>query len=500
MPNSGNSFLARTNRRQRYYSEFSGFLWVFVLLAFSSGFSLFLLARYGIPTFLVTLIGIFVGLVYLVISLKSLAVPFYMTVLSIGGLRFLVAIKAPLLPDLYLDRIMLLWLILIFMIKFFAEGRRLKGPYLLDILILAHGSYILGRIWAFGFESFSPWTSSILLPYSIYFFSKNIIETKRQLQILYILLIVLGFYYSVSSIAQKYQVDAILYPTYMRIPSTGWPGRSTGPYSNPGIFGMVLGMILPIHLYFLAIIHKHYIKVLLWFSMAVGLLGLYFTYTRGAWMCSISGIVTVVILNRQYYFRSLIPVLMLAPIFGVLFLGLNQDAFMKDRVENDETIEARLGVSVTALRVWKDYPFFGCGSFRYDIVRHNYIEPVKVPGFKVIRFVQYRHTTIHDMYLGPLAEDGLVGMGLVLAIYLVNVRNLLRIYRRRSNGDHFAIFIIPLFLGVMVSYLNGGFTQSFRYAAIMGTMLFMTSGIAAGYDPEKFESEFLIPEEPSGPA
>ena len=482
----------RTNRPPIGAAGTNGPLVLGLMALASLAVSYVLLSRLGIQLFSAVLIGIVVGVIYLFLSFRSLAIPFYIAVLSIGGFRFLLNMQVPMLPDLYLDRLMVLWLLIVFMIKFFAEGRRFKGPYALDIALLVHGTYIFMRIWAYGFEVFTPWTQSILVPYMVYFFAKNIIETKRQLQILYVLLLLVGFYYSVSSIAQKFHIDAILYPTYMRLPSVGWPGRSSGPYNNPGIFGNVLGMILPINLYFLSILKSRPWRAALMVNVALCFLGLYFTYTRGAWICTAAGLFVVVLLNRKSYLKALTPLAVVVPILGIVFLGLGQDKFMKERVENEDTIGARLGTMVTALRVWRDHPFLGCGSYRYAAVRGQYIEPVNVPGFPTIQFVQFRNNSAHDMYLGPLAEDGLVGVGLMFLIYFLNARNLFRIYRRARLGDRFAIYIIPLFAGVMVSYLVGGITQSFRHAAIMGTMLLMTAGIAAGYDPEKYESRVLV--------
>ncbi len=476
----------RTNARL-YSLIGTGLLFCIVLAG-----SYIILPRLGIQRFTFALIGTVFGLIYLVISFKTLAVPFYLTIFAIGGLRFIWSIQAPFLPDLYLDRIMLLWLLLVFMVKFFAEGKWPKGPYGLDWLLLAHGLYLLARIWAYGFVAFNPWTRSVLVPYLIYFFAKNIIDTKEKIRGLYIALLILGLYYAITSVAEKFNINSLLYPTYMRYAVTEYIGRSNGPFLNPGIFGNTMGMILPINLYFINTIKSRIMKVLLMLNMMLSFVGLYFTYTRGAWMCSLAGLAVVVLLNRKYYLRTLLPVGLLVMIVGLGVLGTGRDTFMKQRVENEDTIGARLGTAVTALRVWKDNPFLGCGSFRYPVVRENYVEPVNIPGFKTIRFVQFRKNAIHDMYLGPLAEDGLVGVGMMFGIYFMILRVYVRKFRWRKHGDHFAVFIIPLFTGVLVSYLVGGFTQSFRHATIMGTMLMMTAGIANGYTPEETRPEDVV--------
>ena len=93
------------------------------------------------------------------------------------------------------------------------------------------------------------------------------------------------------------------------------------------------------------------------------------------------------------------------------------------------------------------------------------------------------------MYLGPLAEDGLVGMGLQVAIYLLVIRTLFRKHRFRNRGDHVAVYVIPLLAGIVAGYLVGGLTISYRHSSILGVLFCMSAGIAYGYDPESSEEE-----------
>ena len=121
------------------------------------------------------------------------------------------------------------------------------------------------------------------------------------------------------------------------------------------------------------------------------------------------------------------------------------------------------------------------------------IEPVEIPGFETIRFIQFRFNALHDMYLGSLAEDGLIGTGMVFGIFFMIARIYIKKYRLRKQGDHFATFIIPLFAGVVVIYLVGGLCISNRFFSVMGTVLFSTAGIANGYQQVDAGQESLAP-------
>ena len=116
---------------------------------------------------------------------------------------------------------------------------------------------------------------------------------------------------------------------------------------------------------------------------------------------------------------------------------------MKERVENDVTIGARLGTAVTVFRAWRDNPLFGVGFFQYPNVRGNYVQAVDLPGLPKIRYVQFRDTAIHDIYLGPLAENGLVGLALQIAMFFLVWRAVFEKHRLRDTGDEWAESLRP---------------------------------------------------------
>ena len=447
-----------------------------------------LLSRLGPQVFAFTLVGLVIGSIYTVLSFRNLSFPFIVVILSVGGFRFLWSVKAPILPDLYLDRIMILWFTAVFMVKVVAEGRRLRGPFVLDALILLHGVYVFVRVAMFDMVFIHTWSMCILVPYAVYFFAKNSMTELRSIRLLLGALMILNVYYSITSIGEKFDIPWLLFPPEMILNHEEYVGRSCGPFRNPGVFGNSIGMLMPLNLYFMATTRKNWLKVLLGLNLAFALIALYFSYTRGSWLAGVAALGTVALLNYRRYMRPLLPLAALVPLVAFYFLGLGQDTFMKERVENDDTIGARVGTAVTALRVWRDNPFLGCGSFRYRQVRENYVAPVEVPGMPKIRFVQFRRNAIHDMYLGPLAEDGLVGTGLQFAIYFFIVKAFGARYRARGKGEHFGRLIVPLFAGIFAAYLVGGLAMSFRNVSMMGSLLYLGAGIAAGYRAEEDRS------------
>jgi len=444
-----------------------------------------LITRLGVNLFIITLVGIFLGTLYAVISLKTLLIPFMIWVLSVGGFRYLWSIQTPMLPDLFLDRMMMVWLSVVFMVKFFAERRSLRPPFLLDALIVIHALYILVRIYLQEMEFLHSWTMSYLVPYAAYFFAKNIVITARQIRIFLLGLLMVTIYYEVTAVAEKMGLDFLVWPKRILTDNT-FIGRSVGPFLQAALFGTVLGMLVPINLYFIATTRSAVLRAGLYLSFAMGMAGLYFTYTRGSWLAGIIGLMTVAALNLRQYSRILLPAVVLLPLIAFSFLGIGQDKFMKERVENEDTLGSRVGTGLTALKIWRDNPLVGIGFFQYRKVRGDYIDPIDVPGLGTIRYSQFRHNNIHDIYLGPLAEDGLIGMGLQFGIYFLILKAFLLKYRWRKDGDYFAIYFMPIFGGMFVCYLVGGLAFDYRFFSITGALFYMSAGILYGYQrPEK---------------
>lgn len=447
--------------------------------------SQFLIGRFGAGLFGYVLGGIFFAAVFTAVSFRWLSIPFFLWILSVGGFRYIWSIQVPILPDLYLDRVTLIWLSIVVMVKFSAERKSIRRPYGLDLLLFGHATYLFSQVYLQGMEAFHTWTVCILIPYAAFFMAKNIVITRSQIRAMLWVLFALSVYYNVTSVAEKLDINWLLWPKEMVTNQGEFRGRSSGPFLQAPLFGTVIGMLLPLHLYFLVVVKRTGARVLLIASLLLGLAGLYFTYTRGSWVAGIAALGTTALLNRRAYLKFLAPAVVIGAILAVGVLGLAQDKFMKERVENENTIGARMGTAVTVLRVWRDYPLFGCGFFQYRHVRDRYIQPVEIPGMSTIRFVQFRHNSIHDIYLGPLAETGLVGTALQTAIYVMIFQVFRRKYRARAGGDHFANLIMPVLGGLMVGYMVGGIAFDYRFFSVVGAFFLASAGIVDGYRPEE---------------
>jgi O-antigen ligase len=179
--------------------------------------------------------------------------------------------------------------------------------------------------------------------------------------------------------------------------------------------------------------------------------------------------------------------LFLLPLVAINVVGVKDDEFLQERMEATNPIEARIGSIVTAVRIWRDYPLFGCGPYQFRHFMRDYVAPIEAPLYGTVQVRYFKKSGAHDMYIGPLAEDGAVGMLLQYLIYFTIVRvSLAKLSLRRQN-DHFATYILPLFFGIYAIYFFGGLIISFRHLSILGSLFYMAAGITSGYTPEEAE-------------
>lgn len=444
-------------------------------------FTEFFLSRQPLDVLVVSLAVLTSAIVFVVISFRILLVPFFLWFLALSGFRYVFGVQTALLPDLFVDRILLIWLGAVFFAKFFYERQKPIGPYMLDYLVLVHALYILVRIFFDDMIYFHGWTVTIAGPYAAYFFAKNLVNSRRAIDIYMFVLFGLCIYWEITSIAQKFDLDWLLWPRYMATDAGVFVGRSSGPFRQAPLFGTVIGMVLPVHFWVFFKLRRPMLRVLVIGSLLMAFAGLYFTYTRGSWLAGIAALTAVVLLNRGQYLRLAAPALVGAALAAMFVLGIGQDQFMKERVQNENTLENRIGTAVTALRVWQDHPLFGVGYFRYQSRRDEYIRPVEVPVMGTIRVSYFRNIAIHDIYFGPLAEDGVVGAIIQGSIWLIILHTLIRKYRWRTRGDPVATYAIPVFVGMLAGYLVGGIAIDYRYFAVVNTLLFTMAGIIYGY-------------------
>lgn len=196
-------------------------------------------------------------------------------------------------------------------------------------------------------------------------------------------------------------------------------------------------------------------------------LGLIFSYTRAAWL-SLVGALGIFLIMR---FRVPVWALGLLVVAGGIGYLVNRDqitiALERNREESSDDLQEhvqsisnissdasnleRINRWNSALRMWKERPLFGWGPgtymFQYAPFQASEDRTIISTNFGV-------QGNAHSEYLGPLAEQGFIGMGLMLALIIVTSVRAIRLYQRMPPGADRRL-MTAAFLGLVTYYLHG---------------------------------------------
>jgi O-antigen ligase len=217
-------------------------------------------------------------------------------------------------------------------------------------------------------------------------------------------------------------------------------GRTEGTLHSPVVAGsmMALMFLVPLPL-FLATPSRH-VRWFLGCSLAIGLVGLMFTQTRGAILAAILG-TTVVgfgMLSRGWLPRWTLSM----AIVGILVAAIPLVSVIQKRiVEGDEgSAESRVHLSMIALATIEKNPIFGNGAGNCHIAC---LKSANSPPYR-----SEWYFTIHCKYLVVWVETGLLGLLSFLLALGNGVRYGFVVWKRRSR------LLSPLGLGCVAAVLG----------------------------------------------
>lgn len=196
--------------------------------------------------------------------------------------------------------------------------------------------------------------------------------------------------------------------------------------------------------------------------------GLVFSYTRAAWLSLIGAFGVFLVLRLRVPVWALLVALTAGG--GVLWLEQEQITIALERnreessddlgehvrsisnISSDASNLERINRWNSAVRMWKEKPVFGFGPGTYMFQ----YAPFQAAEDRTIISTNFGvGGNAHSEYLGPLSEQGVLGMLLMLAVVLTTLHVVLRLYPRMPPGGD-RVLLLTTFLGLVTYYLHGG--------------------------------------------
>lgn len=244
-------------------------------------------------------------------------------------------------------------------------------------------------------------------------------------------------------------------------------------YHDHTAYGMILALMLPILFgYTFKNNHNLFIKIMVLFVLVCFLVAFRLSNTRAAWLSIIAaiGVYFLIRFKIRWYF------VVLAAGFGLVsFLTLKEQLFInlgrnkQDSSENfEEHIKSmsnirtdasnleRLNRWDCALSMFEERPIVGWGPNTYKFV---YARFQKATNVTLISTNAGNKGNAHSEYLGPLSEQGIPGLLLVISMIIAALYTGNKVYQTTKNLDHKKLSMwITL---ALVTYWAHGFLNNF---------------------------------------
>jgi putative inorganic carbon (HCO3(-)) transporter len=215
------------------------------------------------------------------------------------------------------------------------------------------------------------------------------------------------------------------------------------------------------------------VRLIILFLITLFAFGIIMSYTRAAWL-SLFGALVVYFLIR---FKIKFKYLAFLGLIGIGFIAFNWveigHSLEKNNAEHatenmDERIESMANVTsdasnlerinrwTCAVNLWQERPFLGWGPGTYAMVYGPFQQS---RNLTIISTTSGNRGNAHSEYLGPLAEQGLIGMLLIFLLVGFIIYYGITVYNRMPSGEARILLLVSV-LG-LITYFAHGFLNNY---------------------------------------
>ncbi|HEX5624543.1 MAG TPA: O-antigen ligase family protein [Saprospiraceae bacterium] len=244
-------------------------------------------------------------------------------------------------------------------------------------------------------------------------------------------------------------------------------------FKDHAILGGILAIAIPIALGLMRLGSPSCLKKsLIFLSFLILTTCLIFTYSRAAWASVVPALLLFFVLLLRIKFKWILLGIVAVFIYGfsqmdviIMDLERNKVAGSDDIVENAESISnistdpsnlERINRWASAIEMWKSRPVFGYGPGTYMFE----YAPFQLKGNYTSISTNFGDVgNAHSEYLGPLAETGLLGLLIFVALLIATFAVGFRAYYRAV--DRMDRILISTAACALVTYFTHGFLNNY---------------------------------------
>jgi O-antigen ligase len=274
-----------------------------------------------------------------------------------------------------------------------------------------------------------------LTPLVIFVLVRNAKIGERDLRSVYTGFVIFGAYLAFTGICEALGVWGLVFPKYIADPEIGLHfGRARGPMVHAVTYGVALATSVFCG-WLLWPKASRAVQFLLFVLLPVALAALFFSKTRSVWMGFAAGTGLLMLTRLRGAWRPLAFGSVAAA--GLLVVALNFDRIMAfDRKDNTaaqtrESVEARGSFLYVSWLMFQDRPLLGFGFGQFPNEKLPYLSD-RATDLQLEAIRPWAH---HNTYLSLLAELGIVGLALFVAVLIGWARDGWRLWRTADAPD-----------------------------------------------------------------
>ncbi|MCR4659885.1 MAG: O-antigen ligase family protein [Bacteroidales bacterium] len=243
-------------------------------------------------------------------------------------------------------------------------------------------------------------------------------------------------------------------------------------YNDHTAYGCALALFLPAAFYFIFSRNsKGWLRVLTFALFGLLVMGLFFSYCRAAWISVLAAIAVYIAIKMGMKVKWMMLIFGMA--VGLFFayqsdvlyrLGKNKQDSSYDlagqvksisNISTDASNLERLNRWASALRMWREKPVFGCGPGTYQFLYASYQRSYQL---STISTNAGDLGNAHSEYIGPLTEQGVPGVLIVVALFMTTFSTGVRVYRTARDRST-ANMALAFTLSLLTYYVHGVFNN-----------------------------------------
>lgn len=322
-----------------------------------------------------------------------------------------------------------------------------------------------------------------LIPFIMYAVGRYAFDRVAAVRVLLWTIMALAAYSAWVSIAPITGPTELVWPRFLvdgsLPPDETWIGRAVGVFNQPVVNGLVLALGVAVAM-LLVSRRSGEPAWLRWLASFVAIacgIGLYLTHTRVAWLSAAVMLVTGAVLAKGYRTGYIAALGVTATIVAANWSVFTSSDRAAGGVASQAEVHDRLNMIQTAIWAFNEKPLAGWGIGRFAMVNtyHHQQWSPDVPwqrGYSI---------SSHENELGILAELGLIGLALWVAVLTLLAYRLWDAYRTLPDrglwGKPLALMAVTAFAMLTCT----GWTVDLRRFDFPTALVFLLVGTAIGW-------------------